>query len=49
MSGRAMSPELSLRRKFRKRQVRKEIAMGLIERNDGFTTVLCHEQKSGAE
>ncbi len=44
-----MSPELSLRRNFGERQVRKEIATDLIERNDGLTIVLCHEQKSGVE
>jgi hypothetical protein len=38
-----------LAKKFRERQVRKEIATDLIERNDGLAIVLCHQQKSGVE
>ena len=40
-----MSPESELAKKFRERQVRKEIATDLMERNDELTIVLYHEQK----
>jgi hypothetical protein len=48
MNGKAMSPELNLRRNFG--DVRGEkIATNRIERNDGLAIVLCHQQKRGVE
>ena len=49
MTGSAMSLKLELTKEFLQRQVRKEVATDLIEWDDGFATILCHQQKSGVE